>query len=108
LRFPLSGPNIGGVLFWDAGNVYRTMGDISFRFHQRNQQDFNYMVHAVGFGIRYKTPLGPVRVDLAYSINPPRFFGLSGTPQQVLLGQAPAVAQGVSHFQFFFSIGQAF
>jgi len=108
LRFPLLGPNIGGVLFWDAGNVYSTLGNISFRFHQRSQQDFDYMVHAVGFGIRYKTPLGPIRVDLAYSINPPRFFGLNGTPQQVLLGTAPAVAQSVSHFQFFFSIGQAF
>jgi outer membrane protein assembly complex protein YaeT len=108
LRFPLLGANIGGVLFWDAGNVYSTLSNISFRFHQHNQQDFDYMVHAVGFGIRYKTPLGPIRVDLAYSINPPRFFGLNGTPQQVLLGTAPAVPQSVSHFQFFFSIGQAF
>ena len=108
LRFPLLGPNIGGVLFWDAGNVYSTLGNISFRFHQHNRQDFDYMVHAVGFGIRYRTPLGPIRVDLAYSINPPRFVGLNGTPQQVLLGTAPAVPQSVSHFQFFFSIGQAF
>ncbi len=108
LRFPLVGANIGAVLFWDAGNVYSTLGDISFRFHQRNQQDFDYMVHALGFGIRYKTPLGPVRVNLAYSVNPPKFFGLNGTPQQVLFGTAPALAQSVSHFQFFFSIGQAF
>ena len=34
-------------------------------------QDFDYMVHAAGFGVRYRTPVGPVRVDLAYSINPP-------------------------------------
>ncbi len=108
IRFPLIGANIQGVGFWDAGNVYSTAGDISFRFHQRDVQDFNYMVHAVGFGVRYRTPLGPIRVDLAYSINPPKYMGLHGTPQQVLLGTAPRVPLSVSHFQFFFSIGQAF
>ncbi len=119
LRFPLLGDNIGGVLFHDAGNVYRSIGDISVRFHQKNDQDFNYMVHAVGFGIRYKTPLGPVRVDLAYSINPPAFVGFKGTIQDLLAcnpnlppSQLPAACQGVpqriSHFQFFFSIGQTF
>jgi outer membrane translocation and assembly module TamA len=82
-------------------------------------QDFDYLVHAVGFGIRYKTPVGPVRVDLAYSINPPSYQGFSGTVQQLLAcnpnlppSQLPAVCtptqQSVSHFQFSFSIGQAF
>ena len=66
------------------------------------------MVHAAGFGIRYKTPVGPVRVDLAYSINPPAFNGLKGTYQQLLLNTATPTIQRVSHFQFFFSIGQAF
>jgi outer membrane protein insertion porin family len=119
LRFPLLGENIGGVLFHDAGNVYRSIGDISVRFHQKNDQDFNYMVHAVGFGIRYKTPVGPVRVDLAYSINPPRFVGFKGNITELLQcnpnlppSQLPSVCQGVPqsihHFQFFFSIGQTF
>jgi outer membrane translocation and assembly module TamA len=108
LRFPLLGDNMSGVTFWDAGNVYSTPGKISFRFHQRDLTDFNYMVHAVGFGIRYRTPVGPVRVDVAYSINPPSFMGLQGTPEQVLFGTAPRVKQSVGHFQFFFSIGQAF
>ena len=119
LRFPLLGENIGGVLFHDAGNVYDTVGDISFRFHQRNEQDFDYMVHAVGFGLRYKTPIGPVRADLAYSINPPHFVGFNGSLQQLLAcnpalppSELPSVctpvSQGVSHFQFFFSIGQTF
>ena len=40
------------------------------------------MNHAVGFGIRYKTPIGPVRLDLAYSINPPRFHRVSGKLQR--------------------------
>jgi outer membrane protein insertion porin family len=118
LRFPLIGENIGGVFFHDMGNIYDTLGDISFRFHQRDPQDFNYMVQAVGFGIRYKTPIGPVRVDLAYSINPPSFVGFKGTYQQLLLcnpnspstnpSYCTGVPQSISHFQFFFSIGQTF
>jgi outer membrane protein insertion porin family len=108
LRFPLIGDNIGGVLFHDMGNVYSTLRAISFGVHQTSLTDFDYMNHAVGFGIRYQTPLGPVRVDLAYSINPPRFNGLEGTYDQLLFGGATRVLQSVSHFQFFFSIGQAF
>ena len=90
------------------GNVYSDLGSISFRYKQRDKTDFNYMVQAVGFGVRYRTPVGPVRLDLAYSLNPPAFNGLKGTYQQLLLNQATPVPQRVSHFQFFFSIGQAF
>lgn len=107
-RFPFIGDNIGGVFFHDMGNVYSNLSSISFRVGQRDVTDFNYMVHAVGFGIRYSTPLGPVRVDLAYSINPPTFYGYKGTIQELLSNQATRVLQNVSHFQFFFSIGQAF
>jgi outer membrane protein assembly factor BamA len=119
LRFPLYGVNVGGVLFHDMGNVYRDAGGISFRVHQNNLQDFNYMVHAVGFGIRYRTPVGPVRIDLGYSINPPRVLGFKGTVQDLLAcnpnlppsqlpPQCQPVNQGISHFQFFFSLGQTF
>jgi outer membrane protein assembly complex protein YaeT len=116
LRFPLVGENIGGVIFHDMGNVYSSLGNLSFRTTQRNLQDFDYMVHAVGFGIRYRTPVGPVRLDLAYSINPPYFYGFNGTQQDLVNAGvdpcAPPAAQcsvqNVSHFQFFFSIGQTF
>ena len=90
------------------GNVYTSLGAISFRVHQKNLTDFNYMVHAVGFGIRYKTPLGPLRVDLAYALNPPTFNGLQGTYEQLLFGGAQKTVTNSGHFQFFFSIGQAF
>jgi outer membrane protein assembly factor BamA len=99
------------------GNVYSSLSKISPRFHQRDLNDFNYMIHAVGFGIRYRTPVGPVRGDLAYSINPPSYLGFSGTPAQLLqcnpsLTNLPQFCtpsrQMVSHFQFFFSIGQTF
>lgn len=108
LRFPLIGDNVGGVLFHDMGNVYTGLSYLSFRVHQDGLEDFNYMVHAVGFGLTYRTPLGPVRVDLAYSLNPPTFNGLKGTYQQLILNQATPAIQSVSHFQFFFTIGQAF
>lgn len=117
LRFPLIGSNIGGVLFHDMGNVFSSISDMSLRFHQRNLQDFNYTVHDVGFGIRYRTPVGPIRLDLAYSINPPSFIGFNGTPQQLLTctpnqtvttGPCAIGKQSISHFQFFFSIGQTF
>jgi outer membrane protein insertion porin family len=115
----LLGTNIGGVLFHDMGNVYSTLSDISFRFKQRDLNDFNYMVHAVGFGIRYRTPVGPIRLDLAYSINPPSYLGFGGSADQLYqcnpnlpAAQLPSFCQttrqNVSHFQFFFSIGQTF
>jgi outer membrane protein assembly complex protein YaeT len=111
LRFPLYGQNIGGVLFHDAGNVYSDVQSISFRVHQRGNTDFNYMVHAVGFGIRYRTPIGPIRVDLAYAPNSPRFFGCQGNLDQL---QACAITpalrtdQRLNRFQFHFSLGQTF
>jgi len=116
LRFPLLGENISGVLFHDMGNVYSSPSNISFRASQHGLGDFDYMNQAVGFGVRYRTPIGPVRLDLAYSINPPRFIGFSGSFSDLLnAGQNPCqteptrcVAQSLSHFQFFFSIGQTF
>jgi outer membrane protein insertion porin family len=119
LRFPFLGQNIQGVFFHDMGNVYSSLRDISFRFHQNNPQDFDYMVQDVGFGIRYKTPVGPIRVDFAYGLNPPHYVGFSGTPAQILncnpnvpLAQLPSYCQStpqsISHFQFSFSIGQTF
>ena len=77
------------------GNVYTSIGSVSFRVHQKGLTDFDYMVHAAGFGIRYRTPLGPVRVDLAYSINPPTFNGLQGTYQQLLFGGATKTVMNV-------------
>lgn len=132
LRFPLLGPNITGVLFEDMGNIYTTFGDVSLGYRQppavvypgkpgAYYQNFNYAVQAPGFGIRYKTPVGPIRVDFAYALNPPRYLGFNrNEPIQDLLpcGQIPPgttpppqcvpTPQQLSHFQFFFSIGQAF
>ena len=115
LRFPLIGDNIGGVLFEDFGNLFDKPGDISFSFsqpHPSNPTDFNYMVHAAGFGIRYKTPIGPIRLDLAYSINPPKYYGFAGSFEDLVNCTAANTcvreSLAISHFQFFFSIGQTF
>ncbi len=119
LRFPLLYPNLSGVVFHDMGNIYTSFSDMSLRYHQNGDQDFNYAVQAAGFGIRYRTPLGPVRVDLAYALNPPSYMGFNRneTIQQLLtcspaqIGVTPnctSTPQRLSHFQFFFSIGQAF
>ncbi len=108
VRFPVLGENLGGVLFEDAGNVYSRLGKLRFRVQQRDVTDFDYMVHAVGFGIRYRTPVGPVRVDLGWALNPPNFVGFKGTREQLLFGGGLRTQQQIGHFQFHFSLGQAF
>ena len=118
LRFPLLGQNISGVLFEDMGNIYQSFSDISLAYHQKNDQNFDYAVQAPGFGIRYKTPLGPIRLDFAYALNPSRYIGYSGTIQQLItcsdngeLNKVPGCIsqpEQLSHFTFSFSIGQAF
>ncbi|MGC2656552.1 MAG: BamA/TamA family outer membrane protein, partial [Bryobacteraceae bacterium] len=108
LRFPLVGTNLGGVLFEDFGNVYQSASQFSFRFRQENLQDFNYTVQAAGIGIRYRTPIGPVRLDFSFSPDAPRFYGLKGTEQDLINGTAISTVQKINAFQFHFSLGQAF
>lgn len=108
IRFPLIGDNIGGVLFHDIGNVYDKISDISFRFRQRDKQDFDYAVQAVGFGIRYRTPIGPIRADFSFSPNAPRFYGFAGTYQQLIQNQGVLTTQKINLFQFHFSLGQTY
>ena len=116
---PVVGNNISFVIFHDMGNVFQQPSQIfpSFgRFHQPNEStceiatgvtigtcNFNYFSHAIGIGPRYKTPVGPIRVDFSYNLNPPRYPVVSNSG---VLG-APFVGQA-SHFNFFFSIGQSF
>lgn len=107
LRFPLIGDTLGGVLFHDAGNVYRSLASLSFRYRQRDPTDFDYMVHAVGFGLRYRTPVGPVRIDLAYSANSPR-FEFEKRDGFVPVTPRTIVRQRINQFEFHFSLGQTF
>jgi outer membrane protein insertion porin family len=114
LRFPLLGPNISGVFFHDMGNIYDRLGDVSLAYRQPSEGNFNYAVQAPGFGIRYKTPLGPLRIDFSYALNPTSFEGYSTdlTIQDLINHscgtECQTTPQKLSHFSVFFSIGQAF
>ncbi len=59
LRFPLIG-KLNGVLFLDGGNI----------FADPYQFDLVNLRYGAGFGFRYLTPVGPIRIDLAYKLNP--------------------------------------
>ncbi len=58
VRFALVGP-LGGVVFFDTGNVFARATDISVR----------EMRESAGFGLRYRSPLGPIRVDLGFKLD---------------------------------------
>jgi outer membrane translocation and assembly module TamA len=69
--------NLGAVLFYDGGNVYQ---NINFR------QFIDNYTSTVGFGVRYNTPVGPVRFDIGQNLNP--VTGIRATQYFVTLGQA--------------------
>lgn len=81
-RFPLpisfKHQGLDGVVFYDGGNVY---ANISLRQFADN------FTHSVGLGLRYQTPVGPIRFDVAYR--------LTSIP-------------GVSAIQYFVTLGQSF
>jgi len=113
LRFPLIGDNLGGVLFNDLGNVYSAVNKINLQFRQPNLADFDYAVQGFGFGLRYRTPVGPVRVDFSLSPDSPRFYGCEGSINQLIYcgvqgSNVPLTNQRINAFQFHFSLGQAF
>ncbi len=125
---PIVGDSISFVIFHDMGNVFQN-ANYMFKsvknFTQPNKAscrnllgplltaygdassavgncDFNYYSHAVGLGLRYNTPVGPIRVDFSYNLNPPIYPVFDD-----YTGAAPYVGQA-NHFNFFFSIGQSF
>jgi len=108
LRFPMKlpyvGNRLGGTLFYDAGNVYRDINHISFSWRPPSPSNLDYFSHTVGFGVRYPTPIGPVRVDLGYQLNPARYQGTTN-PNSPL--QFPQFFR-LPHFQFSFNIGPVF
>ena len=121
------GTDLSFVLFYDMGNAFQkssqiwpailrtkqphsyTCRNVSVAYTTYNTPDtcdFNDFSHALGLGLRYHTPIGPLRVDFSNNLNPPiypviyDYTSASATPN-------PHVGQA-GHFNFFFSIGQSF
>jgi outer membrane protein insertion porin family len=74
---PFVHQNLGVVAFYDGGNVYERIG-----FHDFWKQYTN----TVGLGLRYKTPVGPIRIDVGHNLNPQP--GIKSTQFFITLGQA--------------------
>ena len=135
MRLPYVGSSLGGAIFYDGGNVYSRLTRISFRgtlptpvvalqnpalpqgpanlpqCMANCSNELNYFAHTIGFGVRYKTPVGPIRIDLGYQLNRPLFVipvpCPSNTPTCQLgsLGQQSTRLPG---FQIFFNLGSTF
>jgi outer membrane protein assembly factor BamA len=68
---------LGLVAFYDGGNVFEHVGFRDFGSNYTN---------SVGVGLRYATPIGPVRVDLGHNFN--ALSGIKATQIFITLGQA--------------------
>jgi len=132
-NLPWFGNTLSFVLFHDMGNVFRDASEVwpsAIRIHQPDRDacktpepvgttspggtdtstgphgfcSFDYFSHAPGLGMRYHTPVGPIRLDFSYNLNPPIFpvtYNYSEPLEPPHVGEA-------SHFNFFFSLGQTF
>ena len=64
LRIPVW-RDLGAALFSDGGNVFARVTDF----------DASELRGSVGFGVRYRSPIGPVRVDLGFKMDRRQFGG---------------------------------
>jgi outer membrane protein assembly complex protein YaeT len=129
LRFPMKlpffGTSLGGALFYDGGNVYSRLSRMTFRtysptpiFDPSNPKEclynctneLNYFSHTVGLGFRYATPVGPIRIDLGYQLNRPRFVIPICPNGAVSCAEGQQGFQGtrLPGFQIFFNLGSSF
>jgi outer membrane protein assembly factor BamA len=77
-RFPIKLiDNLGGVVFYDGGNVYSAISASQFTSNYTNN---------IGFGFRYFTKVGPIRIDFGRNLNP--VPGVKATQYFVTLGQS--------------------
>jgi outer membrane protein insertion porin family len=134
VSLPYLGEGFGFAIFHDMGNVFTAGHDLlkgMLRWHQPdpaqcllanpgtiipacetyfNNSGYDYTSHAVGLGLRYKTPIGPLRFDFGYNLNPTSYFqGVTFSTTGPTAGQALTFeTQRMRHFNVFFSIGQPF
>jgi outer membrane protein assembly factor BamA len=78
VRFPthIAKP-LGAVIFYDGGNVFSAVNLHTFVDNYTN---------TVGIGLRYSTPIGPVRFDIGHNLNP--IPGIKPTQYYITIGQA--------------------
>ena len=62
LRIPIAG-NLGGVIFYDAAQVWRDFSQVSLRF-----EGASGLRQGAGFGLRFMTPIGPARVEYGWPL----------------------------------------
>jgi outer membrane protein assembly complex protein YaeT len=128
---PWFGDTLSFVLFHDMGNVFTNAGDAWASLLRVRQPDraacesttvptnlvttatglqgpcsFNYFSHAIGIGLRYHTPAGPIRLDFSYNLNPP-VYPVIYNYSQTIVSANPYIGEA-QHFNFFFSLGQTF
>jgi len=75
LRFPIAG-RVGGQIFSDTGNVFRRW----------NKVRFDRFTESIGGGLRFDTPVGPIRIDVGFLLNGPQ--NVKGYAVHVSFGQA--------------------
>ena len=121
--------NLSFAIFHDMGNVFTNgnhMLDSLLHWRQNTSQctqavgtvlvtgagaalcRYDYISHALGLGIRYKTPVGPVRFDLGYNLNPTAFPGSTLVPKSNPAQYTFTGLNRASPFNVYFSIGQTF
>jgi outer membrane protein assembly factor BamA len=123
MHLPFIGSKLGGAIFYDGGNVYSQLSHVTLRYKPPTPvfdtpthcefnctNELNYFSHTVGFGVRYATPVGPIRVDLGYEINRPLFVVPVPSNLPINPNTCPGVCQGtrLPKFQIFFNLGPSF
>jgi len=130
VALPYLGEGFGFAVFHDMGNVFTAPHDMLkglMRWHQPdpaqclpsstlttpcitsfNSSGYDYTSHALGIGVRYKTPLGPLRFDFGYNLNPTRYFQTVETKDSNNQTTTTVESHQLRHFSVFFSIGQPF
>jgi outer membrane protein insertion porin family len=63
-RFPIFG-GLGGTVFYDLAQVWKDFSDLNFRLEGETG-----LRQTAGFGLRYMTPIGPVRAEFGLPLRP--------------------------------------
>lgn len=87
----------GIAAFIDGGQVWGTIRDIRSSLNDDSRELLRY---GVGGGLRYQSPIGPVRIDIAYKVNP--------TDEDLNIYQGINYGSAWDRIGIHFSIGQAF